>query len=360
MRASLLIVALLVASPASATSRSPSTELGIVTPADRPPARRLEPTALTPEIRAWLDRAVNRVGTEDERMRRILAALEAHDMVYDNTFTGTGAQAFETRRFNCLSLAHLVVGLARELGVDAYYVRIEEFRSFHQRGDLVMVSTHVAPGWGPRADTRIVEFEATTDRERHAAYRISDEQALGLHYANRGAELLRAGWPDLGQAWLREATAIDPGGAEAWLNLGVAERRLGAPERAEAAYRQALALDPDNLSAWRNLASLLQLQGDPNAARKILELLDRPGHRNPYTFLALGDLCASTGALEDAGRFYRRASQLDRRHAQIRAARGELALALGDREGAALWLERAQRRDPDEPRVQRLAEALGG
>ncbi|MEZ4239343.1 MAG: tetratricopeptide repeat protein [Myxococcota bacterium] len=357
MHAGIAIWALL-ATAAEATSRTPNADAVAETEVERPPAERLAPGTLTPEIRDWLRRAVEPTGTDTERMRRVLTALAARHFDYDNRYTGTAVDVFEQRRFNCLSLAHLVVALGRELGVDTYYVRIEEFRSFHQRGDLVLVSTHVAAGWGPPRDTQIVEFEETTDRERRAAYRITDEQALGLHYANRGAELLRAGWPALAHAWLEQATAIDEGGAEAWVNLGVAERRLGDYPAAEAAYRRALAIDGDTLSAWRNLASLYQLQRDPAAARKILDLLDRPGNRNPFTFLALGDLCAGTGALDDAERFYRRANQLAHHHPQILAARGELALARGDREAAATWLARARRADPAEPRVAALQQTL--
>lgn len=329
--------------------------------ADAPPPVDQRPFLLSDAMRAWVHKRVFEVGTADERMHRLLAAIEQDlPLVYDAQHTGTAEEVFDSGRYNCLALAHLIVGLGREIGVDAYYVRIEEYRSYHQRGDLVLASTHVAAGWGPPAHVRLIEptGQDPTERDSRAAIPIDDDAATALHDANRGAELLVAGRPEAALRWLEQALAVDPETPEAWVNLGVAHRRLGANALAESAYRKALALRPQDLSAWRNLASLVQSGGDLLAARDLLAILDRPGYRNPFTYLTLGDLSAQTGHLADAGRFYRRATALDHGHPQIRAARGEWALATGDREDAARWLVRARRADPEDPRVRALAARL--
>src|SRR5687767_4173246 len=129
---------LVIAAHATNLSGAPSDVAGVVAPV--PPAGQ-SLMALTDEIRTWLHTHVSAVGTEDERMRRLLTALTNHGLVYTNAPTGTASEVFATRRFNCLGLSHLVVGLARELGVDAYYVRVEELRTYHQRENLVLVST---------------------------------------------------------------------------------------------------------------------------------------------------------------------------------------------------------------------------
>lgn len=348
-----------VSGSAHATGLAPRDAAPLPPPdvADAPPPADEQPYAPSAEMQAWVHKRVFEVGTPDERMHRLLAAIEQDlPLVYDAGHTGTAREVFDSGRYNCLALAHLIVGLGREIGVDAYYVRIEEYRSYHQRGDLVLASTHVAAGWGPPAHVRLIEptGQAPTERDTRTAVPIDDDAALALHDANRGAELLVAGRPEAALRWLDASLAADPRTPEAWVNLGVAHRRLGADDLAEAAYRKALALRPEDLSAWRNLASLVQANGDLLAARDLLAILDRPGYRNPFTYLTLGDLSAQTGHLVDAGRFYRRATALDHGHPQIRAARGEWALATGDRDEAARWLARAKRADPDDPRVRAL------
>lgn len=327
---------------------------------EAPPPANLAPTAVTPEMREWLRTHVFAVGSEEERMRRLLTALgNDRHLTYDAGYTGTATEVFDSGRFNCLALTHLLVGLGREIGVDAYYVRVEQFRSFHQRDDLVLVSTHVAAAWGPRGQVRIVDLEETSERERRSAVRIDDDQAVALHLSNRGAEWLQGGTPDVARLWLERAIAVDAELPEAWVNYGVAWRRLGDLDRAEAAYRQAIALEPDNLSAWRNLSLSLRIRGDVDAADELLELLDRHDNRNPFTYLALGDLSLDGGRLDEAVRFYHRARRIEPGNPETLAALASWALASGDPQRARTLLARAQKLDAQSERVSEVGTALG-
>ena len=358
----LTLLAVLTAGPAEANSLLFAESSFDVSggPYGRAPPETLEPMAPTEEMREWLRTHVFAVGSEEERMGRLLTALAAsRSLSYDPGYTGTAAEVFETGRFNCLSLTHLLVGLGRELGVDTYYVRVERFRTFHQKEDLVLVSTHVAAAWGPRGQVRIVELEPASERELRAASRIDDTKAVGLHYSNRGAEWLQAGRPDTAETWLERAIAIDPAISEAWVNLGVAHRRLGALDEAEAAYRQAIVLEPDNLSAWRNLGLVLGVRGDDTAADELLQLLDRPDNRNPYTYLALGDVSFDAGRLDEALRFYRRARRIEPGNPDTLAAFAAWALATGQDARARALLARARAIDAGSERVIELGTALG-
>jgi Flp pilus assembly protein TadD len=321
-----------------------------------PPVAEVQPLALTEPMKAWLHEHVSAVGTDDERMRRLIGVL-SHELplAYTTGQTRTAAEVFEEGRFNCLGLAHLMIAFGRELGVDAY-----DFRSYDARGPLVLSSTHIAAGWGPASNVQLVELDDVPDREKRDAVRITDREALALHYTNRGAELLLTDAPGVAHEWLDRALAIAPDLPEAWVDQGVALRRLGDLAGAERAYHEALDLDPDNLSAYRNLASLLELRGDPDAARELLDLATRPSNDNPYTWLFLGDLTVRTGDLSTAERFYRHGSRLDPRNPRLLAARAELRDALGDPERATELLERAVREDPDDPRVVAARQHLGG
>jgi tetratricopeptide (TPR) repeat protein len=295
-------------------------------------------------MKAWAREHVPAYGSEDERMRMLLAHLSRRDLVYDATYTGTAREVFESGRFNCLGLSHLMVGLGRELGVETYYVRVTEYRTYHRRDELLLVSTHVAAAWGPSTHVQLVDMEPVTDRDRRMADPIPDSEALALHHTNRGAESLMRRDPERAMLWLDRALAIQPV-PEAFVNRGVALGWLGDLAGAAASYERALELDPDSLSAWRNLAEVRSALGERDVGRAMMEELDRRDNTNPYTWLALGDLALQGGDLGDARRMYAHARYLSRGNPDVLRAFARHAEARGDEPRAASLLARAQRRE---------------
>ena len=140
----------------------------------------------------------------------------------------------------------------------------------------------------------------------------------------------------------------------------MAERRGGDLVAAEAAYRRALEVDPSTVTAYQNLSALLRMVGREQEAEELLALVDRSGNRNPFSYLALGDLSLRLGRLEEAGRFYRRAVRLDPTQAESEAALGHWALAAGKTREAQKHLRKAQQIDPKNARVDDLAKRLQG
>ena len=134
----------------------------------------------------------------------------------------------------------------------------------------------------------------------------------------------------------------------------------GDLDGAEAAYRRAIDANPDYLPAYQNLSGLARFRGDPDTARQLLKLLDRKGNRNPFILLALGDLSFEEGRLVEAHSFFRKAQRLQPFDPDTTAAMGLWADAAGREKLARRWLHRALALDPENPRVRRLASALGG
>lgn len=326
------------------------------------PAEATIPFALTPEMRTWLFDRVGRGGGALERLGSLLRSLLGKDgvrLVYESGYTGTAEEVFASGRANCLSFAHLFVGMARELGMDVYFLRVRELESFAKEGDLIVASGHITAGFGPPADRRILEFTEQPVGPYRALEEISDLSAVALFHSNRGAELLRQGELAEARRWLEIATQLDPDMPDGWVNLGVARRRLGDVAGAEAAYRRALEADPTALAAYQNLGALLQRLGRTREAQDLLALVDRNRNRNPFSYLALGDLSLREGRLQEAERFYRRALWLDSSQAEIHAALGEAALARGGERDARRFMRKAAKLDPANPRVERLARSLG-
>jgi tetratricopeptide (TPR) repeat protein len=332
-------------------------------------SRGLEPSGvvvpydLTDEMRAWAHRMVPHETGQEKRLEVLLAGLLDADklkVVYEPRYTATAREVFETRRANCLAFTSLFVGMAREVGVPAFFLDVDDIERFEKEGDLVVVSGHVSAGFGTGSELKILDFSAAPEPGYRRVHRISDLTAIALFYSNRGGELLRAGKHDEALPWLQKAVAIDPELPGAWINYGVALRRSGDPVKAEEAYRKALEIDPQTVSAYQNLAALLRQQGKKQEAEDLLALSGTLGSRNPFIYLSLGDLSLVHGRVAEARRFYKRALRLYRDSAEPYAAMGSAALASGDASEAQRWARKAMAIDQENKRVKALVARLGG
>ncbi len=323
--------------------------------------RAVAPFALNDEMVSWV--AANVAGGERERrLDRLVEAVGDPSLLgveYETGRTASAVEVFENRTANCLAFTHMFVGMARELGLDAYFVEVSRDGDVVKDGDLVVVSDHVAAAWGPMSARRIVDFGQRRDARVSRVRPISDLRATALHYSNRGAEAVRSEALDDAVSWLRDAVAIDPELVSAWVNLGVALRRSGLADEAEQSYRQALLIEPRASSAALNLAVVLRLQGRQQEADELLLLVDADDRPNPFAYLELGDLSLRHGRLEEAERFYSRARRFDTEKAESVAALGEVRLRQGERRAAEKLLRRARRLEPEGGRrIARLARLL--
>lgn len=321
------------------------------------------PHGINDEMRAWAHQAVASAKSDVERLVRLQQSLlDPHQMPihYQWGYTGTAVEVFENRQANCLAFTNLFVGMARELGVDVYYLGVNDVESYRREGDLVVVSDHIAVGYGTLSDRRIFDFSQNPPDDYHDFTRISDLTAIAMFHSNRGAEALQAGFVEASVRWLQTAVRIDPELANAWVNLGVALRRLGDHAAAEEAYRKAIEIDPRTYSAYQNLASLLRLLHRQEEARAYEEILASSPSHNPFTYLTLGDVSLLSGRVAEAEKLFRRAVRLKPDDADAYAALGQLAAASGKMRTARKMLKKAQRFEDagEHPRVRRLEELL--
>jgi Flp pilus assembly protein TadD len=325
------------------------------------PATLVIPYAITDGMRAWVHQRVPDSTPMSERLDLLLKSLvevNGLDLQYEAKHTATAAQAFATRKANCLAFTSLFVGLAREIGVPVVYLDVDDIEKFEKEGDLVVVSGHVSAGYQEGTKLKILDFSAAPTAQYRKVHAISDMAAVALFYSNRGAEALRAGRGEEALDWTRKAVAIDPDLGRAWINYGVALRRSGDLRGAEKAYRTAIEADPTAVSAYQNLAGLLRARGESDEAEDLLSLTAEQGTRNPFIYLSLGDLSLSHGRLDDARRFYRKSLRLYKKSAEPYAAMGMLALASGDAGDAKKWLRKALAINQENERVKQLASRL--
>jgi Flp pilus assembly protein TadD len=347
------LLVLLVAVPATAQPSFTPPPGIIPVPAD-------DVLALTPEMRAWAHAEVPASLPPTERLDLLVRRLQDTDggaLVYDPWFTVGARESFAAQRFNCLSFSHLLVAMARELGLEVYYLEARYRERYDREGDLVLLSGHVTVGWGGGIRHWVVEFGQQSRLDTSRVVRIDDRRALALHHANLGAAALRRGDPRTALGQLATAIAVDPRAGGAWVNLGVALRRRGDLAGAENAYRQAIAVEADLLPGYSNLYSLLRATHRSTAA--LVADIAQLRNRDPWLLLAMGDECMEAHDLGCAERLFRQARAAAPDEAAPAAALAALALSRGDAEKARRWLRRAEQRDPSEPRLVGLRAALG-
>jgi len=322
------------------------------------PVSVVVPFELSDEMRTWVHSRVPDAGTPEQRLEQLLIAIvdpSGLGLTYEGGHTSTAREAFAARKANCLGFTSLFVGLARELGIPAFYLGVDDVERFERDGDLMVISGHVSAGFNMGGEkVKILEFVNAPKVEYRHIRKLSDLTAISLYHSNHGAELLRAGRAEEALPWLRKAAEIDPELSDAWINLGVGKRRSGDLDGAEAAYRRALEVNPEAASAYQNLAGVLGLRGKKKEADELMALASRASAQNPFSYLALGDLSLTQGHLDEARRFYRRAMWLNREDAEPYAALGLAALAGGDRAEARKWLRKAAAKDHKDPRNERV------
>jgi tetratricopeptide (TPR) repeat protein len=242
------------------------------------------------EMVETLRRETRGIPDDADRLERVVSLLQdpaAYGLRYEWATTRTAREAIELGGGNCLSLSSVLVGVARGLGMRAYYAETLEIDSdWSSDLELSVAAGHIAVVVPTTRGRAYVDFSGTISETRHFRP-ISDLEALAHYFNNRGYQSLHLAMRDgLEPPWAEAlgdfelAASIAPHFAQAWNNVGLAQRRLGRHHEAELAYRRALELQEDLLSAHLNLAALYVADGAMDSALERLDAAHRlaPGH----------------------------------------------------------------------------------
>jgi tetratricopeptide (TPR) repeat protein len=227
------------------------------------------PLNLTSHMKAWVRRVVPKRGLPEARLRSLLNGLLDSDELYIQQVpnpTGTAAQVFVNRKANCVAFAHLIVALAREVGLQVYFIWTSDVEEYNGKHDLRIAERHLAAGYGPASKMTVLDFRGLTEARPGRFQVISDHTAAAICYSNRGVEELLAHKVEAAVGWLEAAVQIDPELDVAWMNLGVGLRRAGDLDAAEAAYKRALEINQDLVWAKKNLDVLMRFRSRLNDA----------------------------------------------------------------------------------------------
>jgi predicted O-linked N-acetylglucosamine transferase (SPINDLY family) len=198
------------------------------------------------------------------------------------------------------------------------------------------------------------------------------EAPASIDLQAQAAAQARAGQLPEAIASLRQFTALQPGHAIAWLDLGQLLQKQGELSEAEACFRKALAL-ADNLVANANLALILQLQGriDESIAHRRRCITLAPHISNLHTDLLLALQYSSATRASDLLAEHRRFAEFIEtplraqwpRHANPRQPERRLRIGYVSadlREHAVAWFFEPVLRQHDRSRVELFCYSLAG
>lgn len=310
--------------------------------------------ALDEEMRAFVE-PLKALRSPRLKMQALIRGLEERGMFSLDyaEVTRTPIRTFHDRQGNCLSFTMLFVTLARAAGLSASYQSVDVPPAWSYEGQVV-TANHVNTSVRTAANEEtIVDFNIRPYEDGQRRRRLSDAHALGLFYANLGAEAILRGDYAAALVYLREAAGVDGDIPATWVNLGVLYSRHGMHRHAEAAYLRALESDDEEQSALANLALAYQALGESELAAEYRERVQSYRERNPFYHYAIAVRAYEEQQFDAALSSLRKALRLKQDEPEFHALRGEVESALGNERRAARSFERASEyTDAAESRTQ--------
>ena len=333
------------------------------------PVAQDEVMTLPPELKARVH-AVLLAGdpSQTARFQRMVNFVvddkDGLGMAYDESATYTVAQAYATRKANCLTFTLLVLALAKEAGLEAYPQEIGETLSWREVDGTIYRENHINAGVRIGSHRYSVDPAADLIFLPRPPVRVSHERLLAHYYNNVAVDRLQEGRTDVALRDMAVAEALDPNYATLWSNAGVMALHNGDAVTAELDYNRALSLNPSDASALFNMVQILRRNHD---AREIefRQRLGRVEQKDPLQqFLqaldyeregnfprAIASVRRAIQLKPDEHRFYAALARLYQRAGEFTRARSALASARSLSQGKTREMYRIER-----DRLQQMSE----
>lgn len=258
--------------------------------------------------------------TRHSRASLLVRAVSHHqqfDLRWERVTTTVARETVANGYGNCLSLASVFVGLARGIGLEAYYVDASDRINTLERDEELLVRTgHIIATVKTERGWSMVDF--TGEVSNYRTFRvISDVEALAHFFNNRGYERIATAkargeevpW-QRAIADFRMATYVRPEFARAHNNLGVAYARTGDDESARGHYLTAIRVDPEASEARHNLGNLHLRSAEYADAIRWYGVAIKLESKNPYLHFHMGLARYQSGDVEGSIKSFEKAIAL--------------------------------------------------
>lgn len=271
------------------------------------------------------------------------------DFDYDPQVTLPADITFENRIGNCLSFSSMLVAMAREAGMTAYFQEVEIPPTWRSVADNMLVAKHVNAVIIDDDHSFTVDVSGRVTREIERTRRLNDAEAEAQYYNNLGVDALIQ--KDIAQAYayFRKGLETESRQAYLWINMAVVLRRNGQTGDAIMAYRTALEMEPDESVALNNLHIIYTEDENLEAAEEIRGRVERNRQKNPYYIEYLAKEAIEEQRYSDAIRLARKAIDMDESEYRFYYTLARSQYLAGKIDAAGTSLELARELAPDQP-----------
>lgn len=327
-----------------------------------------EVLSLPPEGRAWLAERFGPALAPHPHTLTVLSTAIAEKgalgIGYEQLAVSSAAETLVERVGNCLSQTHLLIALARAMGMRATYREVYRMPDWNQVGKLRIQNRHVAArihieGYG----TWQVDFGEATHRPNEVGRDLSDEEARALHFNNLGVLALTRGETEAAVRHFNRALLLSPRVAYFWANLGTALLRRGDVPSAEAALRRSVKLDANDVVALTTLARLYRLEGATKLSEGCMARAETARFKHPFVLYQKGLTALRSGNVETSIRLLEEAVRGLPELMRLRADLGRAyfqAERYGDARAAFKVADQLAKSEADRTQLKRLLVELTG
>ena len=205
-----------------------------------------------------------RGNTQLSYLIRALNELNIYNLKYQDGATFTASELLVEGKGNCISLAHLLIGIARHFEFDANYVYIVNNPTFSILDNTISVNYHVMVGIDQGPDYHFYDFQPGLTKSYMNLYSVNDLVGIALHYNNLGAQALQYKNLEKADIYLGIAHKLAPSNPEILSNYGILSLRHNELSKARTYFQKAIEIDDTCYPAWHNLLFITLKQKDYN------------------------------------------------------------------------------------------------
>jgi Tfp pilus assembly protein PilF len=309
-----------------------------------------DPLEIDAEMKAEVERVVGRMGTPEERLKRLFRFLNDRMFVgfqYASNRSLTARDAYRQRSGDCVAYTHLFVSLARHLGVPVYFVYVREVEGHYERGGAHYLSSHVAIGYGHGPMAMVMDLAKQAPDWSLSLYNaIDDGTALALYQNNLAVDAMMAGELDRAEHALRFWRARRPNAVELHNNLGVLLNRRGRYAEALAVLEEGIASFPKYLPLYTNAIVAARAAGQQKVAIALVRRSQAVGDEDPLLLLVSAMSLYQEGDSTGAAERLERAGEMLPESAVIAAWLARVYLGAGRKQEGERAFERVRKLEP--------------
>ena len=340
---------------------------GTIPPLQNQPAFTInhdEVIGVSPEMEKFLERYVP-AGLSGKDQTWALAHAVLDPMLlgfkYDSTRTLTAETAFGLKTGNCLAFSNMLVALARQAGMEAWYQEVEVTPQWSAEEDILVLSKHINVVIRGGSWEYVLDVSGLKQSNFKRVRKLRDAEAKAQYFNNLGADALFDN--DLPRAWAYFAESIrtEPDLAYVWSNLGVVLNRNGQREDAKALYRHALQINSNEAIAANNLIMIYTNEENFAAAEALESKLEQHRRRNPYYLMELANGAVAEERYRESIKLLKQSIELKEKEYQFHLALARTLRLSGKPTAAQESLDRARQLapEPEELDADDIADLFG-